>query len=214
MCVDFTGLNRAYPKDSFSLSSIDQLVDASAGYCVLSFMDAFSGYNQIMMDPSDQEKTTFITEEGLYCYKAMSFGLKNAGATYQRLVNKVFADKIGRSMEVYVDNMLVKSPTIEQHIKDLADTFASHRLYNMRLNPEKCTFRVEAGKFLGFMVSQRGIEINPKKIQAIREMTSPKSVKDIQRLTGRVAALNRFISRSADKCLPFFKLLKNSTRFV
>ena len=95
-----------------------------------------------MMDPSDQEKTTFITEEGLYCYKVMSFMLKNTGATYQRLVNKVFADKIDRSMEVYVDDMLVKKPTIEQHIKDLADTFAFLRLYNMKLNPEKCTFRV------------------------------------------------------------------------
>ena len=117
-------------------------------------------------------------------------------------------------MEVYVDDMLVKSPTIEQHITDLADTFASLRQYNMRLNPEKCTFGVEDGKFLDFMVSQRGIEINPEKIQAILEMASPKSVKDIQRLAGRVAALNRFISRSTDKCLPFFKLLRNSTRFV
>ena len=214
MCVDFTDLNRACPKDSFPLPSIDRLVDASAGHYILSFMDAFSGYNQIMMDPLDQEKTVFITEEGLYCYKVMTFGLKNAGATYQRLVNKVFADKIDRSMEVYVDDMLVKSPTIEQYIKDLADTFASLRLYNMRLNPKKCTFGVEVGKFLGFMVSQRGIEINPEKIQAILEMTSPKSVKDIQRLAGRVAALNRFISRSTDKCLPFFKLLRNSTRFV
>ena len=106
-----------------------------------------------MMDPFDQEKTAFITEEGLYCYKIMPFELKNAGATYQRLVNKVFADKIGRSMEVYIDDMLVKSPTIEQHIEDLADTFTSLRLYNMRLNPKKCTFGVEAGKFLGFMVS-------------------------------------------------------------
>ena len=95
-----------------------------------------------MMDPSDQEKTAFITKKGLYCYKIMSFGLKNVGATYQRLVNKVFTDKIDRSMEVYVDDMLVKSPTIEQHIKDLTDTFASLRLYNMRLNSEKCTFGV------------------------------------------------------------------------
>ena len=99
MCVDFTNLNGACPKDSFPLPSIDRLVDASAGHCVLNFMDAFSGYNHIMMDPSNQEKITFITEEGLYCYKVMPFGLKNAGATYQRLVNKVFAEKIGRSME-------------------------------------------------------------------------------------------------------------------
>ena len=91
--MDFTDLNRACPKDSFPLLSIDRLVDASAGHCVLSFMDAFLGYNQIIMDPSDQEKTAFITEEGLYCYKIMPFGLKNAGATYQRLVNKIFAEK-------------------------------------------------------------------------------------------------------------------------
>ena len=155
MCVDFTDLNKACSKDSFSLPSIDRLVDASPGHHVLSFVDAFSGYNQIMMDPSDQENMAFITEVGLYCYRIMPFGLRNANATYQRLVNKVFADKIGRIMEVYVNDMLVKSPTIKQHIEDLIDTFASFRLYNMRLNPKKCTFKVKTGKFLGFMVSKR-----------------------------------------------------------
>ena len=144
----------------------------------------------------------------------MSFGLKKASVTYQRLVNKVFVDKIDRSMEVYVDDMLVKNSTIEQHIEDFADMFASLCLYNMRLNPEKCTFGVETGKFLDFMVSQRGIEINPEKIQAILEMPSPKSVKDIERLAGRIVALNWFISRSTNKYLPFFKLLRNSTKFV
>ena len=113
MCVDFTNLNKVCPKDSFLLPSIDRLVDASVGHHILSFMDAFSSYNQIMMDPSDQEKTAFITEEGLYYYQVMPFGLKNAGAIYHRLVNKVFANKIGRFMEVYVDDMLVKSSTIE-----------------------------------------------------------------------------------------------------
>ena len=166
------------------------------------------------MDPSDQEKTTFITEEGLYCYRVMPFGLKNASAIYQTLVNKVFANKIGQSMKVYVDDMLVKSPTIEQHIEDLANTFASIWLYNMRLNPEKCTFKIEANKFLSFIVSQRGIEVNPKKIKVILEMPLPKSIKDIQRLIGRIATLNRFISRSVNKCLPFFNLLKNFTRFI
>ena len=153
MCFDFTDLNKACPKNSFLLPSIDRLVDASVEHHVLSFMDDFSGYNQIMMDPSDQEKIAFITEESLYYYKVIPFGLKNAGATYQRLVNKVFADKIGRSMEVYVDDMLVKSPTIEQHIEDLADTFTLLRQYNMRLNLKKCTFGIETDKFLGFMVS-------------------------------------------------------------
>ena len=117
-------------------------------------------------------------------------------------------------MEVYVDDMLVKSPTIEQHITDLADTFVSLRLYNMRLNPEKCTFGIEAGKFLCFMVSRRGIEVNLEKIKAILKIPLPKSVKEIQRLAGRIAALNQFISQLVDKCLLFFRLLRNSTRFV
>ena len=141
----------------------------------------------------------------------MSFKLKNASATYQRLVNKVFVDKIGRSMEVYVDDMLVKSSTVTQHIDDIAKTFTSLRLYNMRLSPKKCTFEVETRKSLGFMVSQRRIKVNPKKIKAILEMPSPKFVKKIPRLVSRIATLNRFISRSTDKCLPFFRLLKNST---
>ena len=213
MCVEFTDLNKACPKDSFSFPSIDRLVDASVGHHVWSFIDVFSRYNQIMMDPVDQEKTTFITEEGLYCYKVMPFGLKNAGATYQRLINKVFADKIGWSMEVYVDD-IVKSPIIEHYIEELADMFTSLRLYNMRLNPKKYTFEVEAGKFFGFMVSQREIEVKPEKIKDIMEMSSSKSVKDIQRLAGHITTLNRFISRSADKCLPFFKLLRNFIRFI
>jgi hypothetical protein len=109
MCVDFTDLNKACPKDSFPLPRIDQLVDSTAGHKLLTFMDAFSGYNQIVMDENDQEKTSFITSRGLFCYKVMPFGLKNAGATYQRLMNRMFHDQIGRNVEVYVDDMLVKS---------------------------------------------------------------------------------------------------------
>ena len=116
-------------------------------------MNVFSGYNQILMHRDDQEKTTFITEEGLYYYRLMSFGLKNIGATYQRLVNKIFEDKIGKTIEVYVDDLLVKSPTMEQHIWDLEETFSTLYLYSMKLNVEKCTFEMEVGKFLGFMVS-------------------------------------------------------------
>ena len=117
-------------------------------------------------------------------------------------------------MEVYVDDMLVKSTTIEHHLRDLKETFSDLRLYNMKLNPEKCTFGVEARKFLGFMLSRRGIEANPEKVRAILEMPPPKSVKDIQKLTRRIAALHRFISRAADKCLPFFKILRHAARFT
>uniref|UniRef100_A0A2N9F4Z3 Uncharacterized protein n=1 Tax=Fagus sylvatica TaxID=28930 RepID=A0A2N9F4Z3_FAGSY len=167
-------------------------------------------YNQIVMDEGDQEKTSFITSRGLFCYKVMPFGLKNAGATYQRLMNRMFHDQIGRNVEVYVDDMLVKSKEEDGHLDDLRETFQTLRKYQMKLNPSKCAFGVYSGKFLGFMVSQRGIEANPDKIKAILEMQPPKNTKEVQRLTGRIAALNRFMSRSTDKCLPFFKTLKKA----
>ena len=115
-------------------------------------MDAFSRYNQIKLAKEDQEKTTFITSQGLYCYKVMPFGLKNVGATYQRLVNKMFSKQIGRNMEVYVDNMLIKSKEKSTHPDDLQETFTTLKQYQMKLNPSKCTFGVASGKFLGFMV--------------------------------------------------------------
>ena len=142
MCVDFTDLNKACPKDSFPLPKIDQLVDSTAGHSLRSFMDAFSGYNQVPMNEQDEESTTFITNMGLFCYRVMSFGLKNAGATYQRLVNKIFKPLIGHTMEVYVDDMITKSKEPRDHVKHLKETFELLRKYEMKLNPEKCAFRV------------------------------------------------------------------------
>ena len=140
----------------------------------------------------------------------MPFGLKNAGATYQRLVNHMFRPQIGRNVEVYVDDMLVKSQNEEIHLDDLQETFDTLWQYNIKLNPSKCAFGVSSGKFLGFMVSHRGIKANPDKIQAILDMKPPQNVKEVQSLTGRVAALNRFVSKAIDKCLPFFKVLKKA----
>ncbi|XP_057745745.1 uncharacterized protein LOC130963660 [Arachis stenosperma] len=140
--------------------------DNSCGYGTLSFMDAYSGYNQILMHPSDQEKMAFITEYGNYCYNVMPFGLKNAGATYQRLMNRVFEQQIGRNIEVYVDDMVAKTKVGHSHIDDLGEIFGQIRAYNMRLNPEKCAFGVSGGKFLGFMLTSRRIEANPEKCQA------------------------------------------------
>ncbi|CAL2265291.1 unnamed protein product [Prunus armeniaca] len=130
-------------------------------------MDAYSGYNQIRMHPADQVSTSFIIDRGTYCYQIMPFSLKNAGATYQQLVNHMFAYQIGKSMEVYVDNMLVKNVHDDQYIADLAITFAILRSYDMKLNPAKCVFGVDSGKFLGFLVSHGDIETNPEKIQAL-----------------------------------------------
>ena len=140
----------------------------------------------------------------------MPFGLKNVRATYQRLVNQMFNKQIGRKVEVYVDDMLVKSKEEEDHLDDLKETFNTLRPYSMKLNPSKCAFGVSSGKFLNFMVSQRGIEENPEKVRAILEMSSPKTIKEVQFLTRRVAALNRFVSKAMDKCLPFFKTLKRA----
>ena len=183
MCVDFTDLNKTCPKDSYPLPRIDQLVDSTASRKLLSFMDIFSRYNQIRMDEADQEKTSFVTSQGLFCYEVMSFGLKNAGATYQRLVNHMFRPQIGRNVEVYVDDMLVKSLDEGKHLDDLQETFNTFRWYNMKLNPSKCAFGVASGKFLGFMVSHREIKANPEKIKAILDMKPPQNIKEVQSLT-------------------------------
>ncbi|XP_015969079.1 uncharacterized protein LOC107492551 [Arachis duranensis] len=165
MCVDYSDLNKACPKDCFPLPNIDALVDAAAGYRYLSFMDAYSGYNQIPMHRPDEDKTAFITPGGTFCYKVMPFGLKNAGATYQRLMNRIFHDLIGKTVEVYVDDILAKTTRPDDLLSDLASVFASLRQHGMRLNPLKCAFAMEAGKFLGFMITQRGVEANPEKCQ-------------------------------------------------
>ena len=208
VCVDYTDLNDACPNDSFPLPRIDQIVDASAGQGMLSFLDAFSGYHQIPMFPPDAEKTAFITPHGLFCYNVMPFGLKNAGATYQRLVTKIFRPLLGKTMEVYIDDMLVKSKERSGHASHLEETFELLRKHCMKLNPLKCAFGVSAGKFLGFMVTQRGIEANPSQIKAILESQAPDSRKSVQQLTGRLAALGRFISRSTDRLKPMFDTLK------
>ena len=140
----------------------------------------------------------------------MPFGLKNAGITYQRLVNHMFHPQIGQNVEVYVDDMLVKSLDEEKHLDDLQETFVTLRQYNMKLNPRKCAFGVSSGKFLRFMISHRRIKANLDKIQVILDMKPPQSIKEVQSLIDRVAAFNKFVSKATDKCLPFFKVLKKA----
>ena len=210
LCINFTDVNRACPKDSFPLPRIDLIVDATTGHELLHFMDDFSGYNQISMDPDDQENTSFVIGQGTFCYHVMPFGLKNVGATYQRLVNRMIQKQIGTSMEVYIDDMLVKSTTAELHIAHLSKAFQILREYNMKLNPAKCAFKVLAGKFLGFIVNNRGIEANLDKIKVVLDMPPPSSIKEVQRLLERIAALRRFVSRASDKCQPFFQVLKKA----
>ncbi|RVW49680.1 Retrovirus-related Pol polyprotein from transposon 17.6 [Vitis vinifera] len=157
-----------------------------------------------------KKKTAFITPTGLYCYKVMPFGLKNAGATYQRLMTKIFKPLIGRSVEVYIDDIVVKSKTREQHILHLQEVFYLLRKYDMKLNPSKCAFGVSAGKFLGFMVSQRGIEVSPDQVKAVMETPPPRNKKELQRLTGKLVALGRFIARFTDELRPFFLAIRKA----
>jgi hypothetical protein len=161
LCVDFTSLNKAYPKDPYPLPRIDQIVNSTAGCDLLCFLDAFSGYHQIKIPREDEEKTAFITPCGVYYYVCMPFGLKNAGATFQRLMRKALGAQMGRNAEAYIDYIIVKTRESHTFIEDLEETFANLRKVNIKLNPAKCTFGVPSGKLLGFLVSHRGIEATP-----------------------------------------------------
>jgi hypothetical protein len=170
MCVDYTGLNKACPKDLFPLPRIDQVVDSTAGCETLYFLDAYSGYHQIAMCIADQFATSFITPFSTYCYKTMPFGLKNAGATFEICMWRVFRERIGRIIEAYVNNIVVKSKKTGDLVLDLTEVFSKLRQHGVKLNPEKCVFGVPRGMLLGFVVSECSIEANPEKISAIMDM--------------------------------------------
>ncbi|KAK4395684.1 Retrovirus-related Pol polyprotein from transposon opus [Sesamum angolense] len=206
MCIDFRDLNKACSKDFYPLPQIDQLVDSTSGCELLSMIDASPGYHQIMLASKDRKRVSFITSTGTLCYVAMPFKLKNAGAIYQRLVDKIFRPQIGRNVEVNVDNMLVKSKEALNHDAGLEETFVVLRKYRLKLNPEKCDFEVRGGCFLFFMVTQRRIKANSLKIKAILDMKAPTNISEVQRLTGRIAALSCFIFKVAEKSLHFFKV--------
>jgi len=186
MRADFIDLNKACPKNSYPLPNIDTLVDSASGCKLLSFLDAFFGYNQIRMHPKDECKTKFMTELSCYYYKVLPFRLKNAGATYQRFMDRVFALMIGRNVQAFVDDMVVTSQVKDQHVADLEELFTTIPKYRLKLNPEKCVFGVEAGKFLGFLLTECGIEANPEKCAAIIAMKSLISVKEVQQLIGDI----------------------------
>ena len=148
-----------------------------------------------------------MTPIGNYHYKMMPFGLKNAGSTYQRMMTRMFEPQLGKIIEVYIDDMVVKSKVVSEHVKDLEIIFAILREHKLRLNASKCSFGVGSGKFLGYMVTHRGIEVSPDQIKEINSLQAPRNPKEVQKLTGMIAALNRFISRSADRCRPFYLLI-------
>jgi hypothetical protein len=213
MCIDFTDLNKACPKDKFPLPRIDSLVDATSSSELMSLLDYYSGYHQIWMKKEDEPKTSFITPSGTFCYLRMPEGLKNARGSFSRITAKVLHSQIDRNVLTYIDDIIVKSTKQENHIPNLQETFANFRQAGLKLNLEKCVFGVKKGKFLGCLVSTKAIEANPSKIEAILRMEPPSTKKGAQRLAGRMASLNRFISRSAERNLPFFEILKSAEVF-
>jgi hypothetical protein len=155
MCIDYTSLNKACPKDKYPLPRICQVIDSMTSCELLSFLDVYSGYHQISL-AIDDEKIAFITSFGIFCYTKMAFGLKNGGATYQRCVHTVLESQIGRNIKAYIDDIVVKSEKYRDLLDDLKETFDNPRKSKMMLNPKKCVFGVSSGKLLGYMVSSQG----------------------------------------------------------
>jgi hypothetical protein len=195
MCVDYTSLNKACPKVPFPLSRIDQIVDSTS-----------------KMKESDQLATSFITSFRMYCYVTMTFGLRNVGATYQLCMQHVFGDHIGRTVEAYVDDIVVRPRKADDLVSDLRVAFGCLRANGVKLNPEKCVFGVLRGMLLGYIVSQRGIKANPEKVAALERMGPIRDLKGVQKVLGCLAALSRFIARLGEKA-PLHRLLKKHERF-
>jgi hypothetical protein len=173
MCIDYTSLNKACPKDEYPLPRICQIIDSTASCELLSFLDAYSCYHQIRLIINDEEKTTFITSFEIFYYTKMTFELKNGGATYQKCVHTVLEGQIGRNVEAYIDDIVVKSEKHGDLLDDLKKTFDNLRKFKIMLNPKKCVFGVSSGKLLGCMVLSQGIDANPKKVEAIEKLQPP-----------------------------------------
>nr|CAD39935.2 OSJNBa0091C12.13 [Oryza sativa Japonica Group]CAD40163.2 OSJNBa0061A09.2 [Oryza sativa Japonica Group] len=210
VCIDFRDLNKATPKDEYPMPVADQLVDAASGHKILSFMDGNAGYNQIFMAEEDIHQTAFRCHGaiGLFEWVVMTFGLKSAGATYQRAMNYIYHDLIGWLVEVYIDDVVVKSKEIEDHIANLRKFFERTRKYGQKMNPTKCAFGVSAGQFLGFLVHERGIDITQRSVIAIKKIQPPENKTELQEMIGKINFARRFISNLSGTLEPFMPLLR------
>jgi len=217
VCIDFRDLNKATPKNEYPMPIADMLINEASGYRVISFLDGNTGYNQIFMAEEDTSKMTFrcLGFVGLFEWVVMNFGLKNAGATYQRAMNLIFHDLLGVILEVYIDDIVIKSAGLDNHLADLRLALERIRWYSLKMNPLKCAFGVSAGKFFGFIIHEKGIEIDPKRIEAMKNVEAPPCKKDLQKFLGKVNFLRRFISnlsRKIDAFTPILRL-KDETEF-
>jgi hypothetical protein len=210
VCIDFRDLNKASPKDEYVMPITDFLINFASGHKVRSFLDGNVGYNQIFMAEEDISKIAFICPGfvGLFEWIVMTFGLKNTGATYQRAMNLIFHDLHSIIIDVYIDDIVVKSAGLNSHLVDLRLAFEKMRRYGLKMNPLKCAFGVSADKFLGFILHEKGVKIDPKMIESIRKVQAPTCKKDLQRFLGKVNYLRRFICNLSGKVGAFTHLLQ------
>jgi hypothetical protein len=212
MCTDFTDLNKCCPKDDFPLVRINKIVNSAAGCEMMVLLDHFSCYHQIWLYREDEEKTSFVTSFSTYFYRRMPEGLCNTSSMFCRMTKAALKDQVGKNVLSYVDDIVVARKKKTSYMSDLTETFTNMREARLKLNVEKCVFEVKRGKVLGCLVSMKGIEVNPDKIRAILQMQAPQTRKGVQKLTGWITALNRFIAKLAERSLPFFTILRGSAK--
>jgi hypothetical protein len=181
VCIDFLNLNKANPKDEYPMPRADMLINNAYGHRVISFLDGNARYNQIFMAKEDMSKTAYHCPGfiGLFEWVVMTFGLKNAGATYQRAMNSIFHDLLGIILEIYINDVVVKSDSMDNHLANLHLALKRMRRYGLKINPLKCAFGVPASKFLGFIIHEHGLEIDPTKIKSINKVQSPRCKNDM-----------------------------------
>jgi hypothetical protein len=218
VCIDFCNLNKATPKDEYPMPIADMLINNASGHRVISFLDGNAGYNQISMAEEDMSKMAFryLGFIDLFEWVVMTFGLNNAGATYQRAMNLIFHDLLGIILEVYIDDAIVKLDSMDGHLADLRLALERMRRYGLKMNSLKYAFGVLAGKFLGFIIHEHGIEIDPTKIESINKVQLPQCKNDMQKFVGKVNYLRRFISNLSGMISAFTPILqlKNEVEFT
>jgi hypothetical protein len=218
VCIDFRNLNRATPKDDYPMPIADMLITDASGHKILSFLDGNTGYNQFFMAEEDMYKTAFRCPGfvGLFEWVVMTFGLKNTDATYQKAINLIFHELLGIIVEVDIDDIVVESASLDSHLADLRLAFEKMRQYGLKMNPLKCDFGVSAGKFLGFIIQEHGIEVDPKRIESMKKVKAPTCKKELQSFFGKVNYLTRFISNFSGRMKAFTPILrlKNDVEFI
>jgi hypothetical protein len=218
VCIDFRNLNRTTPKDEYPMPIVDMLINNAPGHLVISFLDGNASYNQIFMAEEDMSKTTFCCPGliSLFEWVIMTFGLKNAGATYQRSMNIIFHDLIGIILEIYIDDVIVKSDSMDSYLADLRLALERICRYGLKMNPLKCVFAVSAGKFFRFIIHEHDIEIDPTKIESINKVQPLQCKNDMQKILQKLNYFRWFISNLSGKISTFASILqlKNEAEFT